>query len=165
MKKQAALKRRYLKINAAECSTCGRCVLACVKTHYGEISTGKSAIKVIPDYPCSLKVSIRACTQCWQEFCVKACPTGALYRCEENYVELDRSRCGVCSGVFPCVSACKSKLIFQHPASIYPLKCNLCGGDPECIKECLPNVLTVEEKERKDASQDSFGSAAQGCGK
>jgi len=148
MEKQAAIKRRYLKARSAECSVCGRCMLACVKKHFSEISTGKSAIKVIPDCPGSFKVSIRTCTQCWQEFCVKACPTGALYRCELNFIELDRSKCGVCSGNFPCVSACRSKLIFQHPSSAYPLKCNLCGGDPECVKECLPGVLTLEEKEQ-----------------
>lgn len=140
-------KRVYLRSKPDQCSVCYRCVLVCAREHFGEPRTEWSALRIKHEMPRSYKVRIKQCTQCEQEYCVKACPTGALYRSEKGFVALDRNKCDSCNGDFLCADACKANLIFVDPKVPYPLKCDLCGGDPACIKECLPDILHVVERE------------------
>ena len=58
------------------------------------------------------------------------------------------------------MEACPFAVIDWHPTKNIPLVCDVCDGDPECVKYCSPHVLlaggrtTLASERRKD-----FGAA------
>jgi len=75
------------------------------------------------------------CAQCDDYPCVKACPADALSVDEKTgAVLVSREKCTACGS---CIDACPGKVPFLHPRDNYAVICDLCGGDPECVKECM----------------------------
>lgn len=75
------------------------------------------------------------CAQCDNYPCVEACPVGALSVDEETTAVLvDREKCISCSR---CIDACPGKVPFLHPGDNKATICDLCGGEPECVKVCV----------------------------
>jgi Fe-S-cluster-containing hydrogenase component 2 len=54
-------------------------------------------------------------------------------------VEIDRDKCTLCKA---CLSACPFGNIIWEKKSGRVVKCDLCGGDPECAKTCPSGTLT-----------------------
>jgi benzoyl-CoA reductase subunit BamC len=50
-----------------------------------------------------------------------------------------------------CRASCPSRAEFKEPDSGLPLKCDMCEGEDEplCVKVCLADALTVEEREEE----------------
>ncbi|MEM4497473.1 MAG: 4Fe-4S dicluster domain-containing protein [Nitrososphaerota archaeon] len=117
------------------CTGCQRCVLACSYAHAQSFSPSKSRIWVMRakrkiDYPVF-------CNQCG--LCINACPTGALYRdAKTRAVIIDENKCIGCGF---CVGACPWGLIILDPGIKKAIKCDLCGGNPACVKECPEKAL------------------------
>jgi Fe-S-cluster-containing dehydrogenase component len=42
-----------------------------------------------------------------------------------------------------CVSACPFGAIYAHADVDYPIKCDLCGGDPKCVHVCPKNAIRM----------------------
>ncbi len=95
------------------------------------------------------------CNMCPDAPCVKACPvepepkTGrkAIYRDEKTQtIQTDLSRCIACGS---CAKACaeqRTGVIELDPKTGKPRPiCNLCGGDPQCVKHCPFNALSLVE--------------------
>lgn len=53
-------------------------------------------------------------------------------------VVVDEERCTGCGF---CAAACPWGVITLDPVTGKALKCDLCGGDPACVKECPENAL------------------------
>ena len=140
------MKTGKLAVRKNQCTLCGRCALACSRRLAGFHDPARAAIRINDNLPVSFDVKVRFCIQCSQEYCVEACPLKALSRGEDEVVSLDKEKCRECPVQFACVSACKAGLMFQHPEVPYPLKCDLCGGDPICVKECLSEILTFKQE-------------------
>ena len=60
-------------------------------------------------------------------------------------------RYSLCTGCRACEVACSASkeaavwpaaAIIFHPVSRKPLFCDLCGGDPACVKACAPEAIT-----------------------
>ena len=92
------------------------------------------------------------CQMCPDNPCIEACPvspdpkTGrkALYRDEKTFaIKNDPARCTACG---KCAEACKTKragVIILNPQTNKPERmCNLCGGDPQCVKNCPYDALS-----------------------
>jgi anaerobic carbon-monoxide dehydrogenase iron sulfur subunit len=80
-----------------------------------------------------------ACRQCGQARCVAACPAAALSRHPQTKaVLLDESLCTQCRA---CAAACTFDAIRFHPETGFPLICDLCGGDPACVRRCATGAL------------------------
>lgn len=95
------------------------------------------------------------CALCEDAPCIEACPvephpeTGrkALYKDPESGIILnDLERCIGCSS---CAIACKEKrggVIRPNPETGSPERmCTLCGGDPQCVKNCPYDALSYIE--------------------
>ena len=41
-----------------------------------------------------------------------------------------------CTGCGDCVRACPGKVMRLHPRTSKAMVCDLCGGEPECVKAC-----------------------------
>ena len=48
-------------------------------------------------------------------------------------VVVDREKCNSCK---QCIEACPGRIPFLHPEDNKATICDLCGGDPECVKAC-----------------------------
>lgn len=77
------------------------------------------------------------CFQCPKANCLDACLSAALYRNAEGVVMVNSVLCTTCGA---CVAACAYGMIEQDSNGI-AFKCDLCGGDPACVKECYADAL------------------------
>jgi Fe-S-cluster-containing dehydrogenase component len=77
------------------------------------------------------------CFQCSKANCLEACPTAALYRDPEGVVLVNPDLCTSCGA---CVTACTYGMVELGDNGI-ACKCDHCGGDPACVKECHADAL------------------------
>jgi carbon-monoxide dehydrogenase iron sulfur subunit len=84
------------------------------------------------------------CAQCHDYPCVASCPFGALsVEKKTSAVSVDKSKCTACG---TCIEACPGNIPHLHPRDAYILICDLCDGEPQCVKVCTEggyNALTV----------------------
>ncbi len=121
------------------CSGCRACEIACVVQHEGQFSTALARIKVTKIEPDGLDVP-GVCRLCRRPACVAACPTEALYRDEET-PGVVRLRADKCIGCAACVDGCPFGVVTLHPATGLPLICDLCDGQPACVKRCATGAI------------------------
>ena len=50
-----------------------------------------------------------------------------------------------CIGCAACVDACPFGMAALHPESGLALICDLCGGDPACVKRCATGAIVYDE--------------------
>ena len=135
---------RVLSIDISKCTGCRACEYACSFVHTGAFNRWDSRITVshfLEDFIFIPSV----CTQCEEAYCVKVCPTQALSRNRETgVVEFDPNKCIVCK---QCVIACPWGSIKLNHTGREIIKCDLCGGDPECVKVCQAKALEYVEVE------------------
>lgn len=114
------------------CSGCRRCELACSMHHEGKWWPEASRVRVFMPFP-GVEVP-HLCAQCDDYPCVSVCPVEAV-SVDENTtaVIVDRETCISCG---KCIGACPGSVPYLHPRDNKSTICDLCGGDPECIKVC-----------------------------
>lgn len=114
------------------CSGCRRCELGCSFFHEGRYWPEMSRVRVDKDESRGLDSPV-VCRQCGSARCVQACPEHALSRDPRTRaIVLDKERCLKC---YACRDACPFGAIHLDTGKI-PLICDLCGGDPACVKAC-----------------------------
>ncbi len=127
-----------LMVLPERCTGCRTCENVCSYYHEGSFNPARSRIQVVRDVIRGVNVPL-VCQQCEDAPCVAACPTGALSRdAERGLVEIDYSRCIGCK---TCVSVCPFGGMSTDPVTNRPIKCDFCGGDPQCVKHCVPGAL------------------------
>lgn len=138
---------KVLSVDIEKCSGCRACELACSMEHYGEYNPSKSMIRVsmFPEEAYAIPIS---CLQCEDALCERVCPTEAITTTIDaesgaRIVKLSEDRCVGCK---MCMLVCPFGNIFISDKG-YAVKCDLCGGDPECVKVCSAGALRFEESE------------------
>ncbi len=127
-------------VNFEKCTGCKLCEMACSQGHFNLFSSVLSTVRVLNQgkfyefYP-------QVCTQCVDAFCVRACPTGALSR-KNGVVIYEKKKCIMCR---QCNLACPWGFIYPDPELQFMIKCDLCGGDPKCVKVCLNDAIVFAE--------------------
>ena len=84
------------------------------------------------------------CVQCEDYPCVEACPIEALSIDSKTGAVLVHKE--ECTGCGQCVEACPGRVPHIHPKENFILICDLCDGDPQCVKVCQEggwNVLKI----------------------
>jgi Fe-S-cluster-containing hydrogenase component 2 len=96
------------------------------------------------------------CAQCDDYPCVDSCPTNALsVDYNTTAVIVDRESCNSCG---LCYRACPGTVPYLHPKDNKINICDLCEGDPECVKVCKEagyNALRLVN-ERMSANRKLF---------
>jgi Fe-S-cluster-containing hydrogenase component 2 len=77
------------------------------------------------------------CHHCRKPKCAENCPTDAI-EVRDGVVVIDEEKCISCR---QCVISCPFGAVFTHEDIETPFKCDLCGGDPECVKACPKQAL------------------------
>ncbi|MFQ6100373.1 MAG: 4Fe-4S dicluster domain-containing protein [Anaerolineae bacterium] len=124
------------------CSGCRACEVACVAQHEGRFGTVTARIRVTKIEPLGIDHP-HVCRLCRRAPCVAACPAGALYRDGVTGATLPHP--DDCIGCSACVDACPFGMVALHPETGLPLICDLCGGDPACVKRCVTGAIVYEE--------------------
>jgi anaerobic carbon-monoxide dehydrogenase iron sulfur subunit len=68
-----------------------------------------------------------------------ACPPGALT--EDLATGLVNLNDELCNGCGECVTACPFDAIWMDEHRGVAIKCDLCGGEPVCVRYCAPGAL------------------------
>ncbi|MGE5593060.1 MAG: TIGR04076 family protein [Betaproteobacteria bacterium] len=158
--------RPRMLVNERVCAGCRACELICSFTHERKFSDLLSRIHVHKVDEDGIDRPM-VCRQCGNARCVEACPNAALSRDPETrHIVVDEARCTKCG---LCAEACPFGAVVFHPSSGVPLICDLCGGDPECVKRCptgaisygLAGARQVGGRQTDEAGSSGLGSAAQ----
>ena len=123
------------------CTGCKTCELTCVLSHEGLLNPRYARNIVKKDIQAGWVVNVLYCQQCDDPKCLKACPTGALHVDPETGARVIDA--DVCIGCQTCLNACifaaggqGESRIKYNPETGTCFKCDLCGGDPICVKRC-----------------------------
>ena len=119
------------------CSGCRICELACAAEHFGVNNPKKSAVRILATYPHPVIRMPIVCGQCKVPLCADACPVNALTR-NDSVVHLNQETCISC---MKCLDACPFGAIYAHDDVDHPIKCDMCGGKPACVRECPKGAL------------------------
>lgn len=136
---------KFLFLYPEKCTGCKQCSLACSLTKFGECNPEKAAITVVRDEFERFELPV-FCFQCDDAPCISACSVNALSR-DGKIVKLDKDKCIGCR---LCAIVCPFSAITTFGNEI--IKCDLCDGDPKCVKYCATDAITYEE-ELKEASK------------
>ena len=132
------------------CSGCHRCEVACSLFHEDRIWPEASRVRVFMLVPGAEFPHL--CSQCTDYPCVASCNFDALsVNSSTRAVEVNNEKCTAC-GV--CIDACPGRIPHMHPKEDYVLICDLCGGDPQCVKVCQDgkwDALRLVTKEKDNA--------------
>ena len=130
---------KKLTVIPENCSGCKMCELACAIKHFGVNNPKKSAVRVLVTYPHPVVRMPIVCSQCKKPPCATACPVGAISR-GDGVVKLDQDLCVSC---FRCIEACPFGAVYAHDDCTFPIKCDMCDGEPECAKQCPKGALVL----------------------
>ncbi|MBW2027440.1 MAG: 4Fe-4S dicluster domain-containing protein [Deltaproteobacteria bacterium] len=148
---------KVLIVDPSLCTGCRTCELICSIKNEGVANPTLARIRVIADKYQGVRVPM-ICQQCRDAPCMCVCPSGALFRDETlDIVRRNEDRCIVCRS---CVTACPFGAMGVDPVGKKVFKCELCEGDPECVRFCEDKALRYEEPDVlvMKKKREAFGS-------
>lgn len=130
-------RRVRIKVDPEKCVGCMLCELICCFTHEKIFSRRRSRLRVE-------KVANRykptTCILCG--LCVKTCKYNALSIDPSiGYIKFDKEKCVGCR---ECVKACPVSVIKFNEEAGFPLICDMCEGNPQCVEWCPHQSLMAE---------------------
>jgi Fe-S-cluster-containing dehydrogenase component len=136
---------RVLAADPRKCNGCKLCETACSLFHEGEINMERSRIRIL-NWDLEGVFLPVLCQQCAYAPCRAACPKEAIsWREDWGRVMIDYDRCISCR---MCAAACVFGAIRFDKAREMVFKCDLCGGQPQCVSFCEPGALTFTYADR-----------------
>jgi anaerobic carbon-monoxide dehydrogenase iron sulfur subunit len=143
---------RIVTADMDACVACRDCEYACAFEHGGDFDRASSLIRVNFYAEDSAAIPL-TCMHCSEAWCLEVCPAGAIARDPDTgAVEIDSSRCAGCK---MCLLACPLGNIHFDAELGVSRKCDLCGGDPACVRFCTSGALRFVEAE--DAAETKRG--------
>jgi carbon-monoxide dehydrogenase iron sulfur subunit len=133
---------KTLYIDYQKCTGCRLCELVCAVFHDGISNPARSRIKVMKWEAEGLYIPM-SCQQCQDAPCMNVCPVKAISRDEELgrvFVDYD-----VCIGCRACVAVCPFGAMSFNIKEKQVFKCDLCDGDPQCVKFCEEKAIDFLE--------------------
>lgn len=145
---KAKKKVKVIKVDVDKCNGCRACELICSSFHaspkYSSNNPERSRVRVIRDPLKDIYLPVYA-----GEYTPAECAGRNKYVIDgREYSECDT-----------CRASCPSRDLFKEPDSGLPLKCDLCDGEAEplCVKWCLAEALTYEEREEEREEAPKLG--------
>jgi len=148
--------QKILFIDAEKCSGCRTCESVCSLYHEKVCNPSRARINVAKWETAGIYVPM-VCQQCETPLCEDVCPMHAIKRDEKTgamLIDYD-----LCVGCKLCVMFCPFGGINLDAKTGRVLKCDLCGGEPVCVKFCEPEALqylkatTINLRKRRAAAE------------
>jgi Fe-S-cluster-containing hydrogenase component 2 len=151
---------KKLVVDLGKCTGCKSCQIICALTHESEANYNLARINISKDDSMGLSAPV-PCAQCLDAPCVEACPVEAIVLDTKTGAKIIvDEECIMCEA---CVGACPFGAIslIEKGGQTKVIKCDLCHGDPECVKHCEPGAIRYREaadmaEERSDALGDKL---------
>ena len=135
--------RKVLAVDLNLCSGCRSCELRCAFKHHQQCHLSNSRMRVVRLDHVGVSVPL-FCLNCEEGFCQEICPTQAIQRDEKTgALVLQEEKCIRCRA---CTMVCPFSGLQVLPDRRV-VKCDLCGGDPYCVKYCETGALKYVDVE------------------
>ena len=133
---------RIVVVDPDACVACRDCEYACAFRQSGDFARRDSCIRV-NFYAAERACVPLTCLHCAEAWCLEVCPAAAIGRDPgSGAVTIDTRRCAGCK---MCLLACPyGNIHFDEQAGV-SRKCDLCGGDPACVRFCTSGALAFVE--------------------
>lgn len=123
-------------VDPRRCTGCRLCESVCAAWHADSLALEASRIRVFRHERAGRAVAV-TCTQCQDAPCARVCPVGAIRRSPQTGALVLNE--AVCIGCALCITACPVGAVY--PAAGEVVKCDLCGGAPNCVRFCSAGAL------------------------
>ena len=129
---------KMLIIDFERCRGCRLCEIVCSAKHTDTCNPARANIHVVKWDEIGFFFPMR-CQQCDDAACMTVCPRKAIYRDEDrDHVLIDYDQCIGCKA---CIIACPFGAMSYDVVFKKVIKCDLCDGDPLCVKFCPVEVI------------------------
>ena len=146
---------KILVIDPLRCTGCRLCEIVCSVKKEGVSNPELARIQI-----CELERGGQylplVCHHCEDPLCATVCPVNGIDRdAVLDRVAADGERCVACRA---CIAACPHGGLHFDSATRRILRCDLCGGDPVCVRVCETGALSylerdvVEKRKKRDAA-------------
>jgi tetrathionate reductase subunit B len=134
--------RLGMVIDLERCIGCHACTAVCKAENNVPLGVYRDWVEehTLGKYPHARPVFLpKLCNHCDDPGCLRACPTGAIFKRRDGIVDLDPNVCIACQA---CMQGCPYGMTFYNPARGTADKCNLCahrideGLNPACVDVC-----------------------------
>lgn len=132
----------YIAVDLTRCSGCRCCELVCSLFHYGECNLELVGINIIKD-TFSGDYLVNTCRQCEEPRCQLVCPVEAIYVDEKTGAKIIDDK--KCIGCRACEEECQFQMVKFLLDKNVCFKCDMCGGEPQCVRYCPFAALTIAE--------------------
>jgi anaerobic carbon-monoxide dehydrogenase iron sulfur subunit len=121
------------------CTGCRTCEFACAWQQKESFHYDQSLIRVQKDKENEGFFRVTVCRHCPSAPCLAACPVAAIGKDPRSgEVRIDPQKCTGCG---ECVASCPWQAPVLDPHDGIAKICDLCQGDPLCVKFCQPGAL------------------------
>ncbi|MDZ7779801.1 MAG: 4Fe-4S binding protein [Gemmatimonadota bacterium] len=135
-------RRLGMVIDLEKCIGCHACTVACKAENDVPLGVFRDWVEehLLGEFPDARPYFLpKLCNQCDDPGCLRACPTGAIFRRGDGIIDLEPD---ICIGCRACNQACPYGITFMNPARGTADKCNFCahrideGLNPACVDVC-----------------------------
>lgn len=133
--------QKFLFVDPEKCTGCRICETVCSLHQEKVVNPARARIQIIKWDNVGIYIPM-ICQQCETAPCETVCPMRAIHRDENTgalIIDYD-----LCVGCKLCVTFCPFGGVgIDIEGKI--IKCDLCKGDPQCVKNCEPKALQYIE--------------------
>jgi len=129
---------KMLIVTPSKCTGCRSCEMACSLHREGKCSPQLSRNRVVKFEAKGINIPT-TCANCSKPYCMLVCPVKAIsVNADTGAVVVDETKCIGCRA---CSVACPFGQANYHPEKKIAFKCDLCFGDPVCVKFCPSGAI------------------------
>ena len=140
--------KKILMVDVNACNGCRICEVVCSFEKEKASAPTKSRIRILRVDEAGVDVP-GVCQHCESPPCADICPMDAIARDPKTEgVVLNQERCIGCRA---CTFVCPYGAISLDVDKQVMIKCDLCGGEPQCAKYCPKGALVYERSEVVDS--------------
>lgn len=134
--------KKEISINPEKCVACRTCELVCSLAKTGECNPREARIRVVA-FDEEAFYTPTVCFQCDEAWCARTCPASAIGKDDATgALVVDRDKCVGCR---MCTMICPFGQVFVSARTGKSSKCDLCSGDPACVKFCPTGAIRFEK--------------------
>jgi carbon-monoxide dehydrogenase iron sulfur subunit len=139
LKKSEVTEKSFIAADLEKCTGCGICELVCAIKRENVYNPRCSRIKILRLY--RLVNMAVVCRQCEDPQCIFSCPENCLVQSEKTgVIMVNEDKCDCCGW---CMKACPYGAITINPEKETVMICDMCEGNPQCIKWCPEDALDL----------------------